>query len=107
VKEDRYPSGIWHENSRLARRVSPDEVESVVASMRANPHHDARDYAMLLLMAALACGRQRSSRFNSTISVTDSSTRKCGQCRMNFQKSNAECPFTLADHGRSHRLIRF
>lgn len=39
--------------ARLPRYLSPDEVEAVVASVRANPRRGARDYAMLLLMARL------------------------------------------------------
>lgn len=39
--------------ARLPRYLSPDEVEAVVSSVRHNPRRDARDYAMLLLMARL------------------------------------------------------
>jgi site-specific recombinase XerD len=39
--------------ARLPRYLSPDEVEAVLVSVRANPRHGARDYAMLLLMARL------------------------------------------------------
>ncbi|MGD9924984.1 MAG: tyrosine-type recombinase/integrase [Pseudorhodoplanes sp.] len=39
--------------ARLPRHLSPDEVETVLASVRANPRRGARDYAMLLLMARL------------------------------------------------------
>jgi integrase/recombinase XerD len=39
--------------ARLPRHLSPDEVEAVLASVRANPRRGARDYAMLLLMARL------------------------------------------------------
>jgi integrase/recombinase XerD len=39
--------------ARLSRHLSPDEVEAVRASVRANPRRGARDYAMLLLMARL------------------------------------------------------
>ena len=38
---------------RLPRHLSPDGVEAVLASVRGNPRHGARDYAMLLLMARL------------------------------------------------------
>jgi integrase/recombinase XerD len=38
---------------RLPRHLSPDGVEAVLASVRCNPRHGARDYAMLLLMARL------------------------------------------------------
>ena len=40
-------------NARLPRHLSPDGVESVLASVRSNPRHGARDYAMLLLTARL------------------------------------------------------
>jgi integrase/recombinase XerD len=39
--------------ARLPRHLSSDEVEAVLASVRANPRRGARDYAMLLLMARL------------------------------------------------------
>lgn len=39
--------------ARLPRYLSPDEVEAVLASVATNPRRDARDYAMLLLMARL------------------------------------------------------
>lgn len=39
--------------ARLPRHLSPDGVEAVLASVRDNPRHGARDYAMLLLMARL------------------------------------------------------
>ena len=39
--------------SRLPRYLSPDEVETVLASVATNPRRGARDYAMLLLMARL------------------------------------------------------
>jgi integrase/recombinase XerD len=38
---------------RLPRHLSPDGVEAVLAWVRDNPRHSARDYAMLLLMARL------------------------------------------------------
>lgn len=38
---------------RLPRHLSPDGVEAVLACVRDNPRHGARDYAMLLLMARL------------------------------------------------------
>lgn len=38
---------------RLPRHLSPDGVEAVLANVRDNPRHGARDYAMLLLMARL------------------------------------------------------
>lgn len=38
---------------RLPRHLSPEGVEAVLASVRDNPRHGARDYAMLLLMARL------------------------------------------------------
>lgn len=40
-------------DARLPRHLSPDGVEAVLASVRDNPRHGARDYAMLLLMARL------------------------------------------------------
>lgn len=40
-------------NARLPRHLVPDGVEAVLASVRGNPRHGARDYAMLLLMARL------------------------------------------------------
>ena len=39
--------------ARLPRHLSPDGVEAVLASVRDNQRHGARDYAMLLLMARL------------------------------------------------------
>lgn len=39
--------------ARLPRYLSPEEVEAVLASVRANPRRGTRDYAMLLLMARL------------------------------------------------------
>ena len=42
---------VW--NARLPRHLSPDGVEAVLACVRDNPRHGARDYAMLLLMARL------------------------------------------------------
>jgi integrase/recombinase XerD len=39
--------------ARLPRYLSPDEVETVLASVRTNPRRGVRDYAMLLLMARL------------------------------------------------------
>jgi len=40
-------------DARLPRHLSSDGVEAVLASVRGNPRHGARDYAMLLLMARL------------------------------------------------------
>jgi len=40
-------------DARLPRHLSPEGVEAVLASVRANPKCGARDYAMLLLMARL------------------------------------------------------
>jgi integrase/recombinase XerD len=40
-------------DARLPRHLSPDEVEAVLGSVRANTRHGTRDYAMLLLMARL------------------------------------------------------
>ena len=42
---------VW--GARLTRHLSPDGVEAVLACVRDNPRHGARDYAMLLLMARL------------------------------------------------------
>ena len=39
--------------ARLPRHLSPDGVEAVLASVRDNQRHGARDYGMLLLMARL------------------------------------------------------
>jgi integrase/recombinase XerD len=39
--------------ARLPRYLSPEDVETVLASVRANPRRGTRDYAMLLLMARL------------------------------------------------------
>lgn len=39
--------------ARLPRHLPPDGVEAVLASVRRNPRHGARNYAMLLLMARL------------------------------------------------------
>nr|NLR88903.1 tyrosine-type recombinase/integrase [Rhizobium sp. P28RR-XV] len=39
--------------ARLPRYLSPDEVETVLASVGTNPRRGARDHAMLLLMARL------------------------------------------------------
>lgn len=40
-------------DARLPRYLSPDEIEAILASVRSNPKHGQRDYAMLLLMARL------------------------------------------------------
>jgi len=42
---------VW--GARLPRHLSPEGVEAVLACVRNNPRHGARDYAMLLLMARL------------------------------------------------------
>lgn len=39
--------------ARLPRHLSPEGVEAVLACVRDNPRHGARDYAMLLIMARL------------------------------------------------------
>ncbi len=39
--------------ARLPRHLSPEGVEAVLACVRNNPRHGARDYAMLLIMARL------------------------------------------------------
>jgi site-specific recombinase XerD len=40
-------------NARLPRYLSPDQVETVLAAVRANPTHGRRNHAMLLLQARL------------------------------------------------------
>jgi integrase/recombinase XerD len=40
-------------DARLPRHLSPDKVEAVLESVRTDPRHGMRDYAMLLLMARL------------------------------------------------------
>ena len=47
------PKAAKRWDARLPRHLSPDGVEAVLASVRGNPRHSARDYAMLLLMARL------------------------------------------------------
>jgi len=47
------PKAARRWDARLPRHLSPDGVEAVLASVRGNPRHGARDYAMLLLMARL------------------------------------------------------
>ena len=47
------PRAVKRWDARLPRHLSPDEVEAVLASVRTNPRHGTRDYAMLLLMARL------------------------------------------------------
>ena len=47
------PKAAQRWGTRLPRHLSPDGVEAVLASVRGNPRHGARDYAMLLLMARL------------------------------------------------------
>ncbi|MBP7661077.1 MAG: tyrosine-type recombinase/integrase [Burkholderiaceae bacterium] len=42
---------VW--GARLPRHLSPEGVDAVLACVRDNPRHGARDYAMLLLMARL------------------------------------------------------
>lgn len=42
---------VW--GARLPRHLSPEGVEAVLACVRDNPRHGARDYAMLLFMARL------------------------------------------------------
>lgn len=39
--------------ARLPRHLSPEGVEALLANVRGNPRHGARDYAMLLIMARL------------------------------------------------------
>jgi site-specific recombinase XerD len=40
-------------DARPPRHLAPDQVETVLTAVRANPKHGRRDYAMLLLMARL------------------------------------------------------
>jgi integrase/recombinase XerD len=40
-------------DARLPRYLSPDQIEALLASIRSNPKHGQRDYAMLLIMARL------------------------------------------------------
>jgi integrase/recombinase XerD len=47
------PKAAQRWDARLPRHLSPEGVEAVLASVRDNPRHGARDYAMLLLMARL------------------------------------------------------
>ena len=47
------PKAAQRRDARLPRHLSPDGIEAVLASVRGNPRHGARDYAMLLLMARL------------------------------------------------------
>lgn len=47
------PKAAQRWDARLPRHLTPDGVEAVLASVRGNPRHGARDYAMLLLMARL------------------------------------------------------
>lgn len=48
-----HPQGGPALDARLPRHLSPEGVEAVLASVRDNPRHGARDYAMLLLMVRL------------------------------------------------------
>jgi site-specific recombinase XerD len=47
------PSVAQRWDARLPRYLSRDQIEAILASVRTNPKHAARDYAMLLLMARL------------------------------------------------------
>jgi len=47
------PKVAQRRDVRLPRHLAPDQVETVLASVRANARHGRRDYAMLLLMARL------------------------------------------------------
>ena len=47
------PKIAQRRGARLPRHLSPDGIEAVLASVRDNPRHSVRDYAMLLLMARL------------------------------------------------------
>jgi integrase/recombinase XerD len=47
------PSVARRYDARLPRYLTPDQVEAVLAAVRANPKHGRRDYAMMLLLARL------------------------------------------------------
>ena len=47
------PKVARNRDTRLPRHLRPEGVEAVLASVRSNPRHGARDYAMLLVMARL------------------------------------------------------
>ena len=47
------PSVAKRYDARLPRHLAPDQVETVLAAVRANPKHGRRDYAMMLLLARL------------------------------------------------------
>jgi integrase/recombinase XerD len=47
------PSVAQRYGQRLPRYLAPEQVETVLAAVRASPKHGRRDYAMLLLMARL------------------------------------------------------
>ena len=40
-------------DARLPRHIAPDQVEALLAAVRANPKHGRRDFAMALLLARL------------------------------------------------------
>jgi len=47
------PSVAKRYDARLPRHIAPDQVEAVLAAVRANPKHGRRDFAMVLLLARL------------------------------------------------------
>jgi site-specific recombinase XerD len=47
------PSVAKRHDARLPRYLTPDQVEAVLAAVRADPQHGRRDYAMMLLLARL------------------------------------------------------
>ena len=47
------PSVAKRYDARLPRYLTPDQVDAVLAAVRANPKHGRRDYAMMLLLARL------------------------------------------------------
>ena len=47
------PSVAQRYGQRLPRHLAPEQVETVLAAVRASPKHGRRDYAMLLLIARL------------------------------------------------------
>jgi integrase/recombinase XerD len=47
------PSVAKRYDARLPRHIAPDQVEALLAAVRANPKHGRRDFAMALLLARL------------------------------------------------------
>ena len=63
------PKAAKRWDARLPRHLSPDGVEAVLASVRGNPRHSARDYASCCSWRGLGCAHPKSSRSSSTIST--------------------------------------